>query len=604
MRVSTVLFSITLILVLASQSWSQYSAREDFAYIAGKSLDTLGTATNGWGGPWIIDTSASHNYNLSIVSDTGFSYSDLDFAYPYIGNSLVSKSPGNWAAARYFRPLDKAWPDTKGQYWVSYLFQTQSAPTGNTYYLLKLFSGSTERVALGKGGGGTTYSCGSGWPGGSGSDVSATEDQGGPVWIVAMINLTGDATADVNARTFMWVNPDPSTTPDTNMADVKRYTVLNTGFDRVAIEFGGADTMQLGYDEIRLGTTFASVSSSLVSSGHHVIESFNYTAGTNAYITGMGGAENGWAGPWHLDPGDTGVNDSLFIVAATGLQYDQLTYDVAHSGNLLYGARPANKYARYERALDKTWTPDSGTVYWFSALMELTNDTSSSTWAGIKLCQDHTDAATMFGKGYGQDLYTVGGGYHGSSTDPECSTTTWDVGPVWLVGEIFNKGLGNQSPVYMWINPDPKFAPDTSKADAKSQEALVPGISYVRVEYGGGVPFEMAIDEIRLGTTYADVTTSVKLIPNTLPSKMALSQNYPNPFNPTTNIKYSVPQSGFVTLKVYNILGQEVATLLQKQQRAGNYIATFDASKLASGVYLYRLEIGGTSITKKLVLLK
>jgi hypothetical protein len=604
MRLSTVLISLTLILMLSSQSWSQYSAREDFAYLTGKSLDSLGTSGNGWGGPWMIDTSNSHNYNLSIIADTGYNYADLNFSYPYIGNNLVSQSPGNWAAARYFRPLDKVWPETKGQYWVSYLFQTQSTPTGNTYYLLKLYSGSTELVAVGKGGGGTTYSCGSGWPGGAGDDVSSTEDQGGPVWLVAMVNLTGDATADVTARTYMWINPDPSKTPDTNSADVKRNTNLSKGFDRVAIEFGGADTMQLGYDEIRLGTSFTSVSSSLVSPGHLAVESFDYTAGANAFITGVGGAENGWAGPWHLDPGDTGVNDSLMIVSSTGLQYDMLTYDVVHAGNLLYGARPADRYTRYERALDKTWTQDSGTVFWFSALIELTNDTNSSTWAGIKLCQDHTDAAIMFGKGYGQDLYTIGGGYHASATDPECSTTTWDVGPVWLVGEIVNKGLGNQSPAYMWINPDPKFAPDTTKADAKSQVALIPGISYVRVEFGGAVPFEMAVDEIRLGTTYNDVATGIKQISSALPKRMTLSQNYPNPFNPTTKINYSVPKTGYVSLKIYNILGQVVATLFSGEQRAGSYIATFDAAKLASGVYMYRLETGGAAITKKLVLLK
>jgi hypothetical protein len=339
-----------------------------------------------------------------------------------------------------------------------------------------------------------------------------------------------------------------------------------------------------------------------VTAGHSLIESFGYTAGAD--IVGQGGAQDGWADAWHLDPGDTGVSDSLLWVSATGMDYTQLTYNVAHSGNQVYGSRTAAKYTRIERTLDKVWTPDSGTTYWFSALMYLADDTNSSTWAGIKLAQDHTDAAIMFGKGYGQNLYTCGGGYHASATDPECSTTTWDVGPVWLVGEFFNKGLGNQSPVYMWINPNPAKQPDTAKADARSHIALVPGIAYARIEYGGGIPFEMAIDEIRMGTTYANVATGVKLESAMIPTKFNLSQNYPNPFNPTTKISYSLPQSGYITLKVYNILGQEVSTLFAGEQRAGNYVATFDASKLASGVYLYRLEAGTFSVTKKLVLLK
>lgn len=92
--------------------------------------------------------------------------------------------------------------------------------------------------------------------------------------------------------------------------------------------------------------------------------------------------------------------------------------------------------------------------------------------------------------------------------------------------------------------------------------------------------------------------------PNTLPTEYNLSQNYPNPFNPTTTIKYSVPESGVVKLKVYNILGQEVASLVNKEQIAGEYTVDFDASQLASGIYMYSLTSGDVSITKKMLLLK
>jgi Secretion system C-terminal sorting domain len=101
-----------------------------------------------------------------------------------------------------------------------------------------------------------------------------------------------------------------------------------------------------------------------------------------------------------------------------------------------------------------------------------------------------------------------------------------------------------------------------------------------------------------------DPLTGIKQTGENVPAKYELSQNYPNPFNPTTNIDYTIPTSGFVTLKVFNILGQEVATLTNGYQKSGNYTATFNASNLASGVYLYRLEAGSVSITKKLVLLK
>jgi hypothetical protein len=89
-----------------------------------------------------------------------------------------------------------------------------------------------------------------------------------------------------------------------------------------------------------------------------------------------------------------------------------------------------------------------------------------------------------------------------------------------------------------------------------------------------------------------------------IPDAYELNQNYPNPFNPTTTIGYSVPQLGFISLKVYNVLGQEVATLFSGMQRPGSYTALFDAGRLASGVYFYRLQTGNIQITKKLVVMK
>jgi hypothetical protein len=91
---------------------------------------------------------------------------------------------------------------------------------------------------------------------------------------------------------------------------------------------------------------------------------------------------------------------------------------------------------------------------------------------------------------------------------------------------------------------------------------------------------------------------------NKIPLQYTLSQNYPNPFNPTTYIEYAIPKSGIVSLKVYNILGQEVETLYEGYQNSGSYKVNFDATNLASGVYMYRLESGNVSLTKKLILMK
>lgn len=87
-------------------------------------------------------------------------------------------------------------------------------------------------------------------------------------------------------------------------------------------------------------------------------------------------------------------------------------------------------------------------------------------------------------------------------------------------------------------------------------------------------------------------------------SQVELSQNFPNPFNPSTKIEYTLPQQSNVNLVVYDMLGREVATLVDRQQTAGSYTVDFEASSLSSGVYLYRLETGSRTITRKMMLVK
>lgn len=91
---------------------------------------------------------------------------------------------------------------------------------------------------------------------------------------------------------------------------------------------------------------------------------------------------------------------------------------------------------------------------------------------------------------------------------------------------------------------------------------------------------------------------------NALPTEFKLEQNYPNPFNPTTKIQFAVPQAGSYTLKVYNVLGQEVAELMNKELQAGVHTVNFDATKLASGMYIYRLNGSSVNMTKKMILIK
>ena len=101
-----------------------------------------------------------------------------------------------------------------------------------------------------------------------------------------------------------------------------------------------------------------------------------------------------------------------------------------------------------------------------------------------------------------------------------------------------------------------------------------------------------------------DVTTGVADQSDVIPADYALSQNFPNPFNPTTSIRYSVKATGRVTLKIYNMLGREVATMVDHTHTPGAYLAIFEAEDLAAGVYVYRLSANGFTATKKMLLVK
>jgi hypothetical protein len=98
--------------------------------------------------------------------------------------------------------------------------------------------------------------------------------------------------------------------------------------------------------------------------------------------------------------------------------------------------------------------------------------------------------------------------------------------------------------------------------------------------------------------------TSVRNNSTALPSGFNLAQNYPNPFNPSTEIQFSIPNTSFVSLKVFNVLGEEIATLVDENKPPGTHWVTWDANGYSSGVYFYRLMSAGKVFTGKMNLLK
>lgn len=101
-----------------------------------------------------------------------------------------------------------------------------------------------------------------------------------------------------------------------------------------------------------------------------------------------------------------------------------------------------------------------------------------------------------------------------------------------------------------------------------------------------------------------EMAVSTEEVALDVPQSYNLEQNYPNPFNPTTNIQFTIPKASEVTLKVYNVLGQEVMTLMNEFRQAGTHTAIFDAQNLSSGMYIYRLEAGSVQLNRKMILIK
>ena len=119
--------------------------------------------------------------------------------------------------------------------------------------------------------------------------------------------------------------------------------------------------------------------------------------------------------------------------------------------------------------------------------------------------------------------------------------------------------------------------------------------------------YKRSLDPAEIAATWnldLGLVTSVTPVVANVPDKYSLSQNYPNPFNPVTKINFAIPKSGFVTLKVYDVLGREVSTLVNEIKNAGTYKVDFNASNLSSGMYFYKVSVNGFTDVKKMMLIK
>ncbi len=191
------------------------------------------------------------------------------------------------------------------------------------------------------------------------------------------------------------------------------------------------------------------------------------------------------------------------------------------------------------------------------------------------------------GEGNGQ-IYDVE--YKGSG-DP-ASADSWDVNVIFDIWE------------YSGISPtaDPTITPRFFYGYPAGDMDQDGKDEYAFVNYSAD--FSLYPEDVYAWLIEIDKAVSVDDDAELAPNSFGLKQNYPNPFNPSTSIEYSVADNEFISLKVYDVLGNEISTLVNETKSAGNYSVNFDASQLPSGVYLYKLNAGNFTETKKMMLVK
>ncbi|MBK6538476.1 MAG: T9SS type A sorting domain-containing protein [Ignavibacteria bacterium] len=206
---------------------------------------------------------------------------------------------------------------------------------------------------------------------------------------------------------------------------------------------------------------------------------------------------------------------------------------------------------------------------------------------------------------YVRGVFDNGNGTDPSSVYPEMKgiggTTPWNPpAPVYLDGE---SGLLHSK--YILIDPDlPSSDPIVETGSYNFSTAATTGNDENFLLIYDSLVANQYLQDFAKRYTLAGGTIKVEMISSVIPDNFLLSQNYPNPFNPRTEISYEVPAAKLVKLTVYNILGKEMAELVNERQSPGKYKVSFDASNLTSGVYFYTLSTDNFTETKRMILLK
>ncbi|MBS1492617.1 MAG: T9SS type A sorting domain-containing protein [Bacteroidetes bacterium] len=257
------------------------------------------------------------------------------------------------------------------------------------------------------------------------------------------------------------------------------------------------------------------------------------------------------------------------------------------------------------------WTLDgAGTQYWTRATTGATGSTASAKydfWTATATTGPQTLTSNTFPPVVANLNYLkfdVAAAYYSATAIDSCVIeTSTDAGTTWtrLVGMYQSTSLtsgSNSTPIMSTVSSTSQFTP-TAAQWANKYYAMPVGTNKVRFIAKSAYGNNLYIDNVTSGGI-SGISTPISLTPD----KFELNQNYPNPFNPTTKINFSIPKQSFVTLKIYDMLGREVVTLVNQEMTPNVYSVDFNASTLASGVYFYKLQAADFTDVKRMMLVK
>lgn len=356
-----------------------------------------------------------------------------------------------------------------------------------------------------------------------------------------------------------------------------RYLVawrnLDDDFDT---DFGWSGTVQFGYAKRDPAMFDASPSSN-----------------SNGFESDNQGGSNG---PWSARPTTSGifVNTTMIGPLADTSQYN--------------GISPKHDYAAFLRRRTAVSIYNSILAGYRHGIVIRNDSTHHNASVGdLQIRYTSLQAGRrVIGNDTPPASFATSGGFNGFSAETWFLTSGWgnmgytprrpsDIG---LASSAFDLNPNN--------DPRPAIGSEPTTAGTDFSNPRLSGL--VNVPYRGA--FDPALpmnQQWTSGWTNFDpentqYVTSVSETGGGVPDRFTLLQNYPNPFNPATTIQFSLPQSGRVTLSVYNVLGEQVATLVDQELRAGSYQSQFNAENISSGVYIYKLSTGTFTETRKMIL--